>query len=230
MNRIISYIEMCRREEISSLQRGMNFRIKHSYSIILMSIRKGAPYKDQIIDEGRRLIYEGHNVPRITGAQIDPKLEDQSLFTPTGKLTQNGLFYQAVERYKKKLSDPEKIRVYEKIQSGIWIDNGLFELLDAWCEYDGKRNVWKFELRLIDDEGSFNPKDSCDLSMSRIIPPHIKIAVYRRDQGRCRVCGAKDQIHFDHILPFSKGGTSLIAENIQLLCARHNLSKSNKIL
>jgi 5-methylcytosine-specific restriction endonuclease McrA len=35
---------------------------------------------------------------------------------------------------------------------------------------------------------------------------------------------------FDHILPLSKGGTSLKAENIQLLCARHNLSKSAKIL
>lgn len=41
---------------------------------------------------------------------------------------------------------------------------------------------------------------------------------------------SKDNLHFDHILPFSKGGTSLKSENIQLLCARHNLQKSDKII
>ena len=44
-------------------------------------------------------------------------------------------------------------------------------------------------------------------------------AVMRRD----------DELHFDHVLPYAKGGTSLTAENVQLLCARHNLSKSDKI-
>lgn len=34
---------------------------------------------------------------------------------------------------------------------------------------------------------------------------------------------------YEHIIPFSKGGTSLKAENIQLLCARHNFEKSDRI-
>ena len=50
-----------------------------------------------------------------------------------------------------------------------------------------------------------------------------------RDQGRCVECGATDELHFDHVVPFSKGGTSLTAENVQLLCARHNLQKSARI-
>jgi hypothetical protein len=41
--------------------------------------------------------------------------------------------------------------------------------------------------------------------------------------------GATDNLHFDHDLPFSVGGSSLTAKNIRLLCARHNLEKSNKI-
>jgi hypothetical protein len=41
--------------------------------------------------------------------------------------------------------------------------------------------------------------------------------------------GSKDNLHFDHIIPYSKGGSSLLAENIQLLCARHNLGKKDKI-
>jgi len=42
-------------------------------------------------------------------------------------------------------------------------------------------------------------------------------------------CGSTNNLHFDHIIPYSKGGPSLVAENIQLLCARHNLEKRDKI-
>jgi hypothetical protein len=31
-------------------------------------------------------------------------------------------------------------------------------------------------------------------------------------------------------LPWSKGGTSITEENVQLLCARHNLEKSDRIV
>jgi hypothetical protein len=37
-------------------------------------------------------------------------------------------------------------------------------------------------------------------------------------------------LHFDHDIPFSKGGSSLTAENVRLLRAKHNLEKSDKIL
>jgi 5-methylcytosine-specific restriction endonuclease McrA len=57
----------------------------------------------------------------------------------------------------------------------------------------------------------------------------VKLEVWKRDKGKCIQCGSTDNLHFDHILPFSKGGTSLTAENIQLLCARHNLQKRDKI-
>jgi hypothetical protein len=30
-------------------------------------------------------------------------------------------------------------------------------------------------------------------------------------------------------LPYSKGGSFLVVENIQILCARHNLEKSDRI-
>jgi 5-methylcytosine-specific restriction endonuclease McrA len=53
--------------------------------------------------------------------------------------------------------------------------------------------------------------------------------IWKRDKGRCVICGSHDNLHFDHIIPYSKGGSSLVAENIQLLCARHNLAKKDKI-
>ncbi len=63
----------------------------------------------------------------------------------------------------------------------------------------------------------------------RIVPTEVKLEVWKRDQGKCAVCGAEDELHFDHIIPYSRGGTSLHADNIQILCARHNIAKRDKI-
>jgi hypothetical protein len=42
--------------------------------------------------------------------------------------------------------------------------------------------------------------------------------------------GSTKNLHFDHDIPFSKGGSSLTAANVRLLCAKHNMEKSDKIL
>jgi 5-methylcytosine-specific restriction endonuclease McrA len=57
----------------------------------------------------------------------------------------------------------------------------------------------------------------------------VKLEVWQHDGGRCVKCDATDGLHFDHVLAFSKGGASVTAQNIQLLCARHNLSKGAKM-
>jgi len=48
---VISYIEMCRREG-TSLQAGMNFGLGGNHSVILMSLRANAPYRDRLDDGG----------------------------------------------------------------------------------------------------------------------------------------------------------------------------------
>lgn len=60
------------------------------------------------------------------------------------------------------------------------------------------------------------------------IPKEVADAVYRRDGGKCVYCGATENLQFDHIIPFSRGGATNI-ENLQLLCQKCNLQKSNKI-
>lgn len=42
-NNIISYREMCDLEGVQTLQRGMNYWLKPSYSVVLMSLRPNAP-------------------------------------------------------------------------------------------------------------------------------------------------------------------------------------------
>jgi hypothetical protein len=63
-------------------------------------------------------------------------------------------------------------------------------------------------------------------SQSRYIPEATKKFVYTRDGGSCRCCGSTVNIEYDHITPFSCGGSSEVS-NIQLLCQKCNRSKSN---
>ena len=223
---VISYLAMCSEEGVN-LQRGMNFRLRGGFSVILMSLRRGAPYADSIEEDGRVLIYEGHDAPRGKGGP-DTKALDQPMTNLNGTLTENGLFHQAAMRYKTHQSRCELVKVYEKIHSGIWVYNGLFELVDAWREVSNARKVFKFRLEMVDDTREVAVQRG-EVDHGRLIPASVKLEVWNRDKGRCVMCGSKENLHFDHVIPYSKGGSSLVAENIQLLCARHNLAKRDKI-
>ena len=226
-NEIISYIEMCQREG-ASLQRGMNFNPKGNHSVILMSRRLGAPYDDELRDGGSTLIYEGHDQPKQRNGP-DPKSIDQRDRTHSGRLTQNGLFHQAAQGFKAEGRRPERVRVYEKLRTGIWSYNGVFHLVDSWLQTSGGRKVFKFKLVAVEGDEDFLFPLLHDAVRRRVIPTSVKLEVWARDEGKCVICGAEDELHFDHDLPFSKGGTSLVAENVKLMCARHNLQKGNRI-
>lgn len=227
---IISYMEMCLKEG-TSLQKGMNFRLKGRHSVILMSVRENSPYQDEITEDGTVLVYEGHDVPN-TKDIVSPKLLDQPEFRESGTLTENGKFSKAAQGFKNGSKGPDIVQVYEKIKKGIWSDNGYFHLVDSWQQEEEHRSVFKFKLVAVENVADESvPEDITDreITRSRIIPSSVKLEVWKRDKGKCVTCGAADELHFDHILPYSKGGTSLKSDNIQLLCARHNLQKSAKI-
>jgi inorganic pyrophosphatase len=57
----------------------------------------------------------------------------------------------------------------------------------------------------------------------------LKVQVLMRDGNKCNLCGITvtgEDIHFDHIKPWSKGGETVL-DNIQVLCAKHNLAKGD---
>jgi hypothetical protein len=60
------------------------------------------------------------------------------------------------------------------------------------------------------------------------ISEEVRIAVWRRDDGKCARCGSRENLEYDHIVPVSKGGGNT-ARNIELLCESCNRKKSNKI-
>lgn len=223
---ILSYREMCDAENVQTLQRGMNFRMNQTYSVVLMSQKSNAPYSDKVYVDGITIEYEGHDISK--NYSINPKLEDQPEKLSTGRITQNGLFVKAVNEYKKKIFKPELVKVYEKILEGVWSFKGYFDLIDYKIVNNGNRNVFKFILKLSNKPENQNNCD-LDLSHTRLIPSQVKKDVWKRDKGRCVICDEFKNLHFDHDLPFSKGGTSLLSSNIRLLCAKCNLKKSDKI-
>lgn len=231
---VIRYVDMTIEEEFS-IQRGMNFNINGKvYGIILMSVRPNAPYADRFEDDGTTLIYEGHDVQlNYVPAGKQPKEVDQPMTLPSGVLTENGKFYYAAKDFQAGKTPVKRIRVYEKIKAGIWVYNGYFNLIDAFEENTGARNVFKFKLQMIDEDcegNTVNPDiDILEQEHNRLIPTAVKVAVYARDKGRCVKCGSTKNLHYDHILPFSKGGSSTTPDNIQLLCATCNLKKRDHI-
>ena len=133
-----------------------------------------------------------------------------------------------------------------------WVDaNGACESCRKWLVGDTAR---EFEVRLdeasrnplgfwwrlhpslrlallcqkcADDEGLVSEKEK-DASRSRRISEDVRDAVWNRDGGKCVQCGSNEDLEFDHIIPFSKGGANT-KRNIQLLCESCNRKKSDKI-
>jgi hypothetical protein len=155
-NEIIPYLEMCQREGLS-LQKGMNYGVGGTHSVILMSLRPNAPYQDKLLDGGATLIYEGHDVAR-SQSNPNPKVVDQPGCYPSGTLTENGKFYKAAQEFKAGQRRPERVRVYEKILPGVWSYNGMFHLFDSWRETSGSRTVLNSNLSPSKEKKTFRSR------------------------------------------------------------------------
>ncbi len=100
-------------------------------------------------------------------------------------------------------------------------------MIDYKQVVEGKRKVFKFILKRSDRKENSSIKKTVE--HTRLIPSEIKREVWKRDGGKCVVCGEVKNLHFDHDLPYSKGGTSSSSKNVRLLCRTHNLQKSDNI-
>jgi hypothetical protein len=58
----------------------------------------------------------------------------------------------------------------------------------------------------------------------------LRAMVLMKDGAKCKLCGATPQdgakLHVDHIIPWANGGETVF-ENLQILCERCNIGKSN---
>lgn len=69
---------------------------------------------------------------------------------------------------------------------------------------------------------------SPEVTRRESIPERVRNEVWRRDGGKCVDCGSRERLEFDHIIPFSKGGSNT-ARNLELRCESCNRKKAAKI-
>ncbi len=95
-------------------------------------------------------------------------------------------------------------------------------------EKDRKRQLQREVYKKLLDKGAVSNQPVDKDSSREPIPQDIMDKVWNRDGGRCVKCGSQENLEFDHIIPFSKGGANTY-RNLQILCRKCNLEKSNRI-
>ena len=130
--------------------------------------------------------------------------------------TESDLLYidtseSSIMEYKKWIDELENRRAINKIKEKLLAKKR-------------KQDLEKAALQELMDEGEIFP----EANKRPPIPKEVVDVVWRRDGGKCVYCGSTENLQLDHIIPFSKGGATTV-ENLQLLCQKCNLQKSNKI-
>lgn len=66
----------------------------------------------------------------------------------------------------------------------------------------------------------------------RAVKNSLRVRVLLKGGATCRLCGARPEqgakLHVDHIIPWSKGGETVL-ENLQILCDKCNIGKSDYV-
>jgi 5-methylcytosine-specific restriction endonuclease McrA len=96
-----------------------------------------------------------------------------------------------------------------------------------------RAHVAQMEKRKIGAKPSRPPRPT---RSARLVPAHIRHAVWERDQGQCTFvsedghrCTARTHLQFDHVVPAAQGGEATVS-NIRLLCRTHNQYEAERVL
>ena len=110
---------------------------------------------------------------------------------------------------------------------GTW-----YKALDCFIAYVSEnRDTDSSENETLNNNNTTNNKTAIKHRTKRDPSDRLKVQVLMRDGNCCKICGVKcseglHNIHFDHIIPWSKGGETVL-ENLQVLCSACNEAKGN---
>lgn len=153
------------------------------------------------------------------------------------------------------ISNEECFENLEKVWEKLGKQPSYHDMHGPLSKYSGKPYVrlfgsWRKALETFVkyiNEGEEDQKEPLniaiekDLSIKKMMHKHrtkrevnwrMRFKVMQRDNFKCKFCGrspAKNseiELHVDHIKPYSKGGESIL-DNLQTLCSRCNIGKSN---
>lgn len=111
---------------------------------------------------------------------------------------------------------------------------GWREALCKFVEYVNEDTGFEEESKRISKGYNISKDDKSNSkhTTSRDINLRMRFKVFLRDNFKCCICGASPAtdpdvvLHVDHIKPWSKGGETVM-ENLQTLCSKCNLGKSD---
>lgn len=124
--------------------------------------------------------------------------------------------------------------IYKKENFMITLKIEVYYRSNGGNVYDNKKRKYLFnDLVFVYNEWNRGNKFEETIKQERkIMNDYIRYNVLKRDNFSCQICGitAKDgaKLQVDHIIPVSKGGKTVMS-NLQTLCERCNIGKSNKI-
>ena len=214
---IISAAELIAREGVN-LTKGMNFRDRGELlSVFLVLPSHEGSYKDEWHSDTCIYEYEGHD---STTAESG-KLADQLLMYESGKVTDNGKFYKAAHAFKDGIrKSPLQVQVYEKLETGVWFDKGIFNLIDAMPVKEDGRKVYKFHLMPLEAFETGKMKDAH--APERMVPAVVKAEVWKRDRGHCGMCKEEKDLRF--VISAKRADP----KSTKLLCAKHRGEKTKR--
>lgn len=119
-------------------------------------------------------------------------------------------------------------KVAHYIQEGhVLGDADLEEIIQFWVKHHKnkkkKHYIWDGKPRFYNRAMTANTRSKKLGDGSKITADDLEF-IFSRDNGQCRQCGTTDDIVFDHILPYYRGGTNTV-DNLQLLCRLCNMEK-----
>jgi len=114
-----------------------------------------------------------------------------------------------------------KGNIYKFDRIGYSEEEMLFQIMELEDKERQKFERLKHRFTLAKDEEK-------EQTRRERIPEEVRIAVWRRDEGKCVKCDSRERLEYDHIIPLSKGGSDTV-RNIELLCEKCNREKRDNI-
>ena len=126
------------------------------------------------------------------------------------------------------------IKTEEELWDGIrrlmFLNPELWEDIQYYTPEDVGCRIWGHSCPVFwTQSGATETKDV--RREGRAVPRDIMFKVVRRDNHVCQVCHQyipDNEVEFDHIIPYSKGGPTSVS-NIRLLCRACNRKKSDAL-
>lgn len=198
---LIFYIKIVLNDNLISTQELNNIR----FLKLLFGIKEGDMIKDKSFST---------EISKILEIQIDLIYKDDEVNSEEAihKVNLQEVFGLNYDEF---LSLTSKAALDSLERTDDWIKIDTFISVNNYREWEKLKG--KSEADIVNQKSS-----------SRHIPQNVKDDVWNRDGGMCVECGSNENIEFDHIIPYSKGGANTY-RNIQLLCESCNRAKSDKM-